>query len=547
MSRSGSTIAAIIGPGCSAACETTASLALGQNLPQISHACTSPIFSQEKYALFSRTVSPNSNKAPAVAALAQLYNWTRAAMLKSTDDLWYLSGTAIAEHLQSERVEVTRYNFVPGNVTEHPEFQVTLTQLRRSGLRVVVLLAYGADTLAVAAAAREVGLTSTGRVWVLPKLFDEPNDDATKGAMDGWLYMSSPGSLEGLDRFSEQVVQRGKLGSEYANEPFNLTGSPPYTEAATTYAAALYDAVMLYAHAATKVLKQGGDLMDGPAVTAAVRSTPFRGVEGTSVVLDQAGDRLESYSVMNFQLGDDNTMRSVMVGLYNSTEQRYVPYDNAVLWPGKTTQVPVDYSFSSDCTGMTVTVVDMFKFGTVTSESGLAGRTVPLWDGGQVLEVESPRMDGTLTDTSVRLRPLGLDVSKRLDITTVGNLTRWVSSFTLNETGNYSLELHREGTSCKLVPSFAVACSRERGFHEVGAACRRAIGGEDASQIAAGAATAVLMVVGISSLFYYVRKDPRRFKKLIASFIMNEVEWLECSMECSMESSMILSMECSME
>ena len=101
---------------------------------------------------------------------------------------------------------------------------------------------------------------------------------------------------------------------------------------------------MLYAHAATSVLSKGDDLRNGTALTAAVRNAAFTGVAGSVVRLDSNGDRNESYEVMNYVHGVDNSMSSAAVGLYNSsTVQRYVPSERAIAWPGKTTVVPADY------------------------------------------------------------------------------------------------------------------------------------------------------------------------------------------------------------
>ena len=100
---------------------------------------------------------------------------------------------------------------------------------------------------------------------------------------------------------------------------------------------------MLYAHAGTKLMSEGGNLQDGEAVTAAVRNISFIGVGGSVVVLDSQGDRIESYEVMNYVQGADGGMNSVPVGVYSHTEHQYRAYERAVVWPGNTTEVPMDY------------------------------------------------------------------------------------------------------------------------------------------------------------------------------------------------------------
>ena len=151
--------------------------------------------------------------------------------------------------------------------------------------------------------------------------------------VEGWLFLQPHLPSQGMQLFKEQV-------SAYTKSSFNLTITPDSVD--LTYSVALYNAIMLYARAATKVLSEGGDLHDGQAVTEAVRSTPFEGVGGNTVVLDKQGDRIESYDVMNFVVEADGGMGSVPVGLYNSSLGEYTAYERAVVWPGGTHQVPRD-------------------------------------------------------------------------------------------------------------------------------------------------------------------------------------------------------------
>ena len=100
---------------------------------------------------------------------------------------------------------------------------------------------------------------------------------------------------------------------------------------------------MLYAHAVTKVLSKGNDWRDGQAVTVAMRSTIFEGAGGTVVALDQNGDRIESYQVMNYVSGLDNDgeIGSVPVGIvHNAAEHEW---HREVVWPGNTTDIPIDW------------------------------------------------------------------------------------------------------------------------------------------------------------------------------------------------------------
>jgi hypothetical protein len=136
-----------------------------------------------------------------------------------------------------------------------------------------------------------------------------------------------------MDAFTQSV-------SEYTQSRFGIDTDADSVD--LTYSVALFDAIMLYAHAATRVLSEGGSLNDGEAVVRAVRNTSFVGIGGSRVVLDEYGDRIESYEVMNYVLDAGDVMRSVAVGLYNSTVQQYEAYERETVWPGNTIEVPAD-------------------------------------------------------------------------------------------------------------------------------------------------------------------------------------------------------------
>ena len=84
----------------------------------------------------------------------------------------------------------------------------------------------------------------------------------------------------------------------------------------------------------------------GQAVTEAIRNVTFQGVSGSTVALDQHGDRLESYEVMNYVLKADGAIGAVSVGLYNGLERTYSAYGRKVIWPGNTTDTPPDFRSS---------------------------------------------------------------------------------------------------------------------------------------------------------------------------------------------------------
>ena len=170
--------------------------------------------------------------------------------------------------------------------------------------------------------------------------------------MQGWLWVKPLLSPEAMQAFAKQVNEYTKshptirLRTEERSWSLQLqllSEDPKSSGTQLEYAVALHDAVTLYAHAATKVLSQGGDLRNGTMVAETVRSTTIDGVGDRAVILDENGDRIVSYEVMNYVQGESGETDSVSVGVYSSSSKKYT-VERAVVWPGSDpTVVPVDY------------------------------------------------------------------------------------------------------------------------------------------------------------------------------------------------------------
>ena len=259
-------------------------------------------------------------------------------MLTSTEEVYFKSAFGLAKQLRADGMKVLKPAAQePGEFTAE-----SLTEVKRSGFRVVFLLSFPASTKSVASIAHKEGM-DTGYAWIISYLVPPVPE------MRGWLYMRPLLGSEGMQKFAEQVSNYSQLGFQpskaqcqdrndtnmygttcsqvlldceatgitwYKPDQTNAQACPVTCAACVswdiptnadlvdlTYSVALHDAIMLYAHAATKVLSEGGNLRDGQAVTEAVRSTTFEGVGNRLVALDQHGDRIESYEVMSYVVG----------------------------------------------------------------------------------------------------------------------------------------------------------------------------------------------------------------------------------------------------
>ena len=269
---------------------------------------------------FSRTVAPETSKVPVLLSFMRQNQWSKAVILTTTDAVWFKTGNHLAKQMQDAGIEVHKpAAFQPG------EFKIgVLREVKRTGFRIWIVLAFDQDTHIVASHAAQEGMDNTF-AWIVLE------ERVSTLQMQGWIFFRPLIPAEGVQAFAEQV-------SVYTKSHFNFTLAAGSVDVQWSFA--LFDAVMLYAHAVTKLLSEGGDLHDAQAVTRKLRSTEFAGAGGKMVALDEQGDRIDVYEVMNYVVEEEGEMDRVAVGMYN---KQYVPYERAVVWPGGTTKVPLDY------------------------------------------------------------------------------------------------------------------------------------------------------------------------------------------------------------
>jgi hypothetical protein len=192
-------------------------------------------------------------------------------------------------------------------------------------------MAYDPQIFAAASSAARSGMTS-GWAWILVEALG-----SLPGEVQGWLCITRlalPDSSR-ISSFFDRVQD-----STEANFEMNVSTTG---ENYDPYKITLFNSIMLYAHAVTKLLMKGGfDLSDGQTVTEAIRTTQFSSVGGTFVSVDQNGDIDEQYALVNYKL-EAGKLVSVPVGIYNSTLDTYLPHSTAIIWPGGTSTVPTDF------------------------------------------------------------------------------------------------------------------------------------------------------------------------------------------------------------
>ena len=120
-------------------------------------------------------------------------NWRKIAIITSTESLWFQTGLELARQLDVAGIDVLR----PAAFQQGSSKNTTLSAIRRSGLRIILVLSYDADAQAVASLAQLAGMTE-GWGWLLME------ERAAVPAMAGWLWFR-PFLGSDLQGFAEQV------------------------------------------------------------------------------------------------------------------------------------------------------------------------------------------------------------------------------------------------------------------------------------------------------------------------------------------------------
>ena len=247
-------------------------------------------------------------------------------MLTSTEDVWWKISLELTQQLRDARITVSTSSFNSGRSLLKTS---VFSKIKLSGFRVIILLSSEGDTKEVATNAFREGMTY-GWAWILM----EPTTEID--VMHGWLCLRTHLPSEGMQTFAEQVKDYTKSHFCFTADHTNTTHLPLHD------AVALHDAIMLYAHAVTKLLIEGQNLhRDAQSVTEVVWNTTFMGVGGHVALNPHSGDRIESYDVMNYVKRAGGGMKSMLVGTYNRTEQ-YTVYAQVVVWPGSSANTPLD-------------------------------------------------------------------------------------------------------------------------------------------------------------------------------------------------------------
>ena len=261
-------IHALIGPGCSRACELTASFCHAKNLPQVSPTCAGPSLSNKKeFPLFIRTTSPYAKWAPAIVSFAQWAGWAILSIL--SDSAMTESSVALRMRLEAVGMAVgVEVIFDTGRFDEKQQ----LVSVQKAAVQAVMVFAYASDYLDIALATISQRIThgwgwmGIDMVFGAEQTLEAPDLQLRQASLDGWIYFE-PYSIAGKSFFAKVKEASLAYFPELSSKSLIV---PPY-------AANTYDAVLLYAKIAGNYPH---DIQNGTKLVAAMRNISFQGTRG---------------------------------------------------------------------------------------------------------------------------------------------------------------------------------------------------------------------------------------------------------------------------
>ena len=367
------------------------------SIPQVSYGSTSDTLGgaegKEKFPTFLRTVPSDARLVSGAVSLTEYTEWGMMSILAVDKEF----GRAVAENLYTQlnnldpKVEVVANKlFTIDNVAEHLAFIRDSTESR-----VVFLHCSTMDALRVLKVAKGMEMVGEGWTWIGSEWAqDVLTDEITVGEEDTDMFDSEEDKEKFLEELTGMIAFRATdrdmvnpiavdvKARVLVEDAVQTRGCAKLDGAAhvTRYAYFAYDAVLVGAHAISRSLAKGNEAFDFAMTMAEIEAMETadevvpNAATGT-ISLDQYGDRVMAYDLVNFQKDKDSGEYAwKVVGVYGAcsaeeyasglcveednpagtdegwklflfgNDQDHPKYDIdlAIRWPGGSTQVPSD-------------------------------------------------------------------------------------------------------------------------------------------------------------------------------------------------------------
>ncbi|XP_063380503.1 guanylate cyclase 32E-like [Cydia fagiglandana] len=308
-------------------CHTEAKLAAAWNLPLISHKCADDSPKRDDKATdrearvslgvtFARTLPPAFKISKSVMALLKAFSWNKFAIVAGEGVAAQQKDAIKKLATHNDMIVTAEHNFpyyIPLNISNMEK----IVDQTYDKTRVYVFLGEHIALVDFVKVLQGRGLLQTGDYAVVA-VDDEIYDPSTSAI----AHADHLGQNSSSDVMAFRAVL--KLTPSFPTNPIyeelcqmirNHSAAPPfcvpnyhklYEDASVPIEAAhLYDAVVLWARAATAAMRAGLPATDGASLMKLLRPTTYRSVQGFDVYMDSAGDAEGNFTVIG--LVEDET------------------------------------------------------------------------------------------------------------------------------------------------------------------------------------------------------------------------------------------------
>eukprot|EP01135_Chromosphaera_perkinsii_P011688 Nk52_evm11s2474 gene=Nk52_evmTU11s2474 len=309
--QSTQSIDVLMGPGCSTSSEVVVPTMLAFEINVVSYGSSSEVFSNKQvFPNFLRTWPSASDEQSSLTAICQHFNFTHVASI--TVDTFPFSSVF---HSQMTNRGITQeFKFVFSSGTT--DFTKELTQIKDSGVRVIVIISFGTDGELILKQAIDVGIAGPGYTWILGSasydsalLTMNQTYNSTHETQDFYVgSLTTTATYTGGDSvLADALVAKwnaGNVPAAFAKNPsagstaeWTQAGGPAKSLASTGNTG--FDAIYTFAYA-SHALIESRKAFTGPALLGHLFNTSFVGVGGV-VAFDKNGDRRASRLAMQIR------------------------------------------------------------------------------------------------------------------------------------------------------------------------------------------------------------------------------------------------------
>lgn len=302
-------------------CYVEASVAASLNLPMISYKCTDASVTRIENSTFARTVPSEALVVRSVSALLRYYNWRKFSIVHE-DSVGFAT---IAQSLEQQVVAEQGFTLNSKSVFQgslrccelkkpccHTSIADILEQTYAK-TRVYVYMGNYLDLQTLLIMMRMKGLTEKGEYLVIMIDHDMHSWEDFNVNFFGKGDSKDINALTDACRQLMVILPRAPGGPFYSlftdkvrefneKEPFKFPpGLSSFKKHITVFASYLYDSVMLYADAVTKLIHKNHSITDGRAVIREIIARKRYGsVTGADMSITESGDVEGNYTVLAF-------------------------------------------------------------------------------------------------------------------------------------------------------------------------------------------------------------------------------------------------------